>query len=272
MLLALVITAVIGCDPTGGGSYEEQIVLQGMMYVGHPLRIRLTHTLPMGVTYDSRTVGVTGANVQVRTDSATYTLSEELADSNGGGFYSLADGGVIVIAGGHYSIHVEVGEHTLDAETVGAGRTEILSQSADTVEYGDLAHPLRVRWQPDSLAEGYVALIENLEPDWFEDYRAVSGNNGPDMVPWFLWQVYPIDDSLMVPPIALGFTGRHRLRLLTCDRSLWNYMWTYYPPGQSDVTPVSNVRGGLGIFAVGGVDTTYFMLTDTISDGPNGGG
>jgi hypothetical protein len=268
MLFSLVIAAVIGCDSTGGSSYEEQIVLQGMMYVGYPLRIRLTHTLPLGTAYDARAVGVTGANVHVSTDSVTYLLTEEASDGNGDGFYSLADSSISVIAGGHYSIRVEAGEHILDAETVGAGPTEILFQSADTVEYGDNAHPLRMRWQTDSLASGYVAMIENLEPDWFEDYRAVSGNNGPDLLPWNLWVIPPTEDSLRLPWVALGFTGRHRLRLMTCDRNLWNYMWTYYPPGQSDVTPVSNIHGGLGIFAVGGVDTTYFMLTDTVNDGP----
>ncbi len=269
-LCAITALGFIGCEKTGGGKYEEQLVLQGMMYVGHPLRVRLTHTLPMGVTYDPAALGVSGAQVQISTDSASYELTEEAADSSSGaGYYSFADENITVIAGGHYTVHVEVGDYVLDAETVGAGTTAITYVNADTIEYGGDTF-YSVRWQRDSLAAGYVAIVENLEPDWYADYRAVSGNNGPSLVPWNIWAGPASDDSLKLPWVTLGFTGRHRLRLVTCDWNLWNYEWTYMP-GNTDYSPVTNVRGGLGIFSVGDADTLYFMLTDTISDGPNGG-
>lgn len=268
-LCAITALGLIGCETTGGGKYEEQLVLQGMMYVGQPLRVRLTHTIPMGQSFNLRDNGVTGANVRVISDADTFNLVEQAPDTNGAGYYMVEDTTIKVVAGGAYSIHVEVGDYVLDAQTVGAGTTEILYQSADTIEYG--GEFLIVRWQRDSLAAGYVALIDNLEPDWFEDSRAVSGNNGPDLVPWNIWAVPAADDALKLPWTALGFTGRHRLRLVTCDLNLWNYEWTYLP-GNTQYNPVTNVRGGLGIFSVGDADTSCFMLTDTISDGPNGGG
>jgi hypothetical protein len=269
LILAVTIFSLIGCDASNKDEYKEQIVVQGMMYVGQPLRVRLTRTLPMGQTYDAAETGVSGADVHVSAATDTFQLVEQATDANGGGYYMVEDTTVEAAAGAEYAIHVEVGQHILDASTVGAGSTDIEFQNADTVEYGDPNNFLVLRWQRDSLAAGYAALIENLEPDWYEDYRAVSGNNGPDLVPWNIWTIPATDDSLKLPWIALGFTGRHRVRLLTCDRNLWNYMWTYVP-GDAEENPVSNVRGGLGIFSVGGVDTTYFMLTDTISDGPNG--
>lgn len=256
-----------GCAGSGDEPYRDEIVVQGFMVSGERLALRLTRTVPMGEYYDTTAIGVAGATVTITSGTDTFALVEQPNTGRGAGFYAVADSAAIAIPGRSYALRAEVEGRVIRAEMTATGAVQFTSAGPDTVEYGDMERFFTVRWSRDSLAAGYVILIENLEPDWFEDYRKVSGNNGPDMVNWNVWIAYPHEDSVRVGWVFLGYTGRHRVRVISCNRDAWNYFWTYLP-ANVDYNPISNVSGGLGLFAAGGVDTTYFYLKDEINDGP----
>ena len=261
-----------GCAGSGDDPYRDEIVVQGFMASGQPLALRLTRTQPMGTFYDTTAIGVSGALVKIASGTDTFTLAEQPNTGQGAGYYAVTDTTIKAVPGRAYALRAEVEGRVVTAEMTATGPVEFTVSRPDTVEYGGVDSAMfTVHWLHDSLAAGYLVLIENIEPDWFEDYHKVSGNNGPDMVNWNAWIAYPQEDSVRLGWVFLGYTGRHRVRVFSCNRDAWNYFWTYLP-ANVDYNPVSNVSGGLGLFAAGGVDTTYFYLKDEISDGPNTGG
>ena len=138
---------------------------------------------------------------------------------------------------------------------MGAGHVNISYTSADTIEYGDTE--FLMRWTKDPLAAGYSIIVESLNA-----HRPVGGDLNPQFN-WFSWIVANTEDSLRIPWLALGWTGDYRVRIISCDPALWDYMWTYSPTSVENY-PVSNVQGGLGVFAIGDADTAYFVMTDSI--------
>ncbi len=256
-----------GCAGSGDEPYRDEIVVQGMMPLGQPLALRLTRTVPMGVRYDTTAIGVSGALVTITSGADTFTLAEQPNSGQGMGYYAVTDTSIKPVPGHAYALRAEVEGRVITAEMTATGPVEFTVSQPDTVEYGLDSTMFSVRWALDSLAAGYTILIENIEPDWFEDYRTVSGNNGPDFGNWLAWTGYPQVDSLRIGWVMVGHTGRHRVRVFSCDRNAWDYFWTYLP-ANVEYDPVSNIRGGFGLFAAGGVDTTYFYLKDEINDGP----
>jgi hypothetical protein len=268
LLIAALAFGLVGCDHSGDDPYTEQAVLQGALYVGYPPSIRLVHTVPIDQPYDSRDVGISGATVVLGSRDQWWLMVEQPPDSNGAGYYSLPADTLVVQPNTPYWIEAAGDGFRLEAQTVSVGSTRFTYQSKDTVEYGETE--LILSWSPDTLSYGYAFSFDNLEPDWAD--RAVSGNNGQDVwSPVSVWGTYRGDTTMVVAWVALQWTGRHRVRIFSCDRAYWDYIMTY-GPGQVENYPRSNVTGGLGVFCAVGVDTAYFVLTDSISDGPGVGG
>jgi hypothetical protein len=257
----IAVTALVlaGCDHSGSDPYVEEIVLQGNMYVGHPMQVRVTRTIPIDQRYDSTAVGVSGATVRIQADGHEFTMLEETSNPLGGGFYSVPADSHIVTPGVTYDIRVEALGHVLTAQTRATGYLHDFRQNLDSVMYG--AEPLVLRWTQDTLAFGYFLMIESLNPYFRDDSVQVSGNNGAQMADanFSFWNVPWREDSVAVPWIILSVRGRHRVRLFTCDKSFWDYSSTLQLSNANN-DPISNVHGGLGIFAAGDVDTTYFEL------------
>ena len=69
-------TFLIGCEKPNEAEYEEQIVLQGLMYIDNPLQIRLSRTVPKGESYSSSEVAVHDARVYIVIGPDTAELYE----------------------------------------------------------------------------------------------------------------------------------------------------------------------------------------------------
>lgn len=256
----LAATLFAGCDNSGKDVFVEEIVLQGSMFVGHPLAVRVTHTIPIEQAYDPRAVGVAGASVQISANGHLFALRELRSDTGGAGYFALPADSHTVTPGVAYSIRVEALGHILTGETVASGPVHLVAQSADSALLG--ADSLWFRWTPDSLSSGYDAIFEMTDPDWNATYRILKRRNGDNGGPnERMLRVSRYVDSVTVPWDIFDRWGDYRVRLLSCDVAAWNYFWTYRP-GEANNQPVSNVRGGLGLFSAGGVDTAYFYLKD----------
>jgi len=260
LTLSLVSLAYLGCEVHPQSEYHEQIVIQGQMTIGKSPIIRITHTVPITQTLFDDDIGVTGATVTMMADSMEVGMPE-FVQAGRSGYYGDRFW-YHVAAGVHYKLHVEANGQVLTAETVAAGPLHITYRSDDTVAYG--GDELLLRWRPDTLAAGYMVLIDNMEDECCR--QPVNGNANT-----FVggsasnWSVSNLEDSLRVPWIILHYYGMHQVIIYSCDRAMWDYSYSAVY-GQVENYPVTNVHGGLGLFSAGGVDTTYFdLVPDTVA-------
>jgi len=249
-----------GCDKSGKDVFTEELVLQGSMFVGHPLGVRVTHTIPIEQAYDPRAVGVSGASVNITADGHSFTLRELPADTGGAGYYALPADSHVVTPGVSYAIRVEALGHVLTAQTVAAGPVHLVGQRPDSALFG--AGSLTYQWTPDSLSAGYDAIFEMTDADWNATYHILASRNGDNGGPnERIVRVSRFVNSATIPWDDFDRWGDYRMRLLSCDQAAWNYFWTYRP-GEINTQPISNVQGGIGVFSAGGADTAYFYLKD----------
>jgi len=93
------------CDDEKQVDFEEALVVDGAMYVGQRLEVRLTHTIPFDQAYYPDEVRVTGADVWVTVNGTTaYALTEEV--SGVPGTYALPDTVAVVTTGNRYDLLV----------------------------------------------------------------------------------------------------------------------------------------------------------------------
>jgi len=253
---------VLGCESSGKDPYVEEVVLQGSMYVGQPLSVRITHTIPIEQAYDPHAVGVPGATVQIAANGRPFNLVEQPSDTGGAGYFSLPADSHLVTPGVQYTIQVNALGHVLTAEMVAAGPIHITGQNHDSVTYGLDTNNFSFAWTLDSLCAGYNAIIEMTDADWNADYRILTGRNGDrGGGNERIFKVSRTADSLTIPWDDFDRWGDYRVRILSSDLAAWNYLY-YYRPGSTNNQPISNVQGGLGVFSAGGADTAYFYVID----------
>jgi len=274
LLLFAALWLTIGCDDSGKSERIEEIVLQGYLYANQPMSVRLIHTVPMDVYYDEASVGITGASVTIyeinNADTIRFTLAEDATRLPG--TYSSDD---TVHAGRHYAIRIVTGERIITAETRLAAPpirldsckigSEFLTSFRDTTAWDTLRYnlpeqPYEVYWTEHPDRYGKAILIENIEGDWYDESRELSGQNGPMSSPIFVWTMLA-NNRFEVPWIALNFEGRHRVRVLSCDEPAFKYFQTTFP-GYAESWPQTNVHGALGVFCAIDADTIYFYLDD----------
>jgi hypothetical protein len=284
MLAAAALVAMVaGCDDSGESKYEQQFVLQGSMPIGWPIRVRLTHTGFIGDRYDDLAAGVTGANITIweaqTGDTNVYSL---IADTNSARGTYVAPGAFDTVKTGYdYAIRIEIDGRVITAQTAQAPSAIHLDSAAyhgtpisswaDSTDLETVRFILKPNndnnyyelfFQQPERAAGLTALIENVEPDWWSnDDRGVSGQNGPNGSSFWAWSIR-YGDHLQVPPIVLGYQGRHRVRVFSCDSAMYDYFATGFA-GDGSNYPITNVNGALGVFCVYDADTAYFCLEDT---------
>ncbi|MBL0062561.1 MAG: DUF4249 family protein [bacterium] len=80
ILLALFSTILFSaCDDEAPIEYDEQIVVEGFMWIGHRLEINLTKTVPFGTAYYDDSVKVSGAHVFMTVDGVMHELTEAVS-------------------------------------------------------------------------------------------------------------------------------------------------------------------------------------------------
>ena len=260
--------ALVGCDSSEEDLFVEEIVVDGFLYIDHPLSINLTHTVPITQYYDPAEVRASGADVRITVDGHEFHLIEQLPDRPG--TYSLPADSHIVTTGKRYDLWLTKNGTVITATTVAAAALEIdftnLVNSGpvdpDTIEYGDTE--FYFHWNEDPANFGYFIIMENLEPDWFQDDRKVGEDNGPSETNLAAIPLRDTDE-FMIPWVFLAYSGTYRVRVLSCGQALWDYVNTTML-GQAENYPVTNLSQGHGVFCAAGADTVYFELTDLIED------
>jgi len=284
-LLAIVLLLGIGgCDQSTEEPYREQLVLSGFMFINKPMSVKINRTLPFSAFYRDEDAAVSGAMVTIwelhESDSTEFILTENAEEP---GTYSMHTPGAddTVRTGRRYAIVVEAEGQILAAESglaapplrldsviVDGNHIEDFRDSLNTfsLEFGGTephGYPyLELYWNHDGTREATNIVIQNLEPNWYDlEIEAAVVNSWPIA----FWSSKGLDGFPQVPWLTMGFTGRHRITVMSCDENLYNYFLTDIP-GTAENYPDSNVRGGLGIFGAIDADTVYFYLKDDIKE------
>jgi len=269
MLWLLLATVLLtGCDSNNEDLFVEEMVVQGYLYVGHPLSIDVSHTVPIDQFYDPAAVMVSGADVRITVDGHEFQLIEQLPDNPG--TYALPGDSHIVTTGKRYDLRLGKGGTVITGATIAAAELHVDSTNLentdsidpDTVEYGDTE--FYMHWNNDPVNFGYFIIIENLEPDWFDEDREIGVDNGGAVTNVSAMPLRDTDE-FKIPWVFLGFAGTHRVRVFSCEQALWDYATTTQL-GVAENYPVSNLSAGRGVFCAVGVDTVYFELVDLIED------
>lgn len=266
--LLLIAIVFIGCNSNEEDLFVEELVVEGYLYIGHPLSIHLSHSVPIEQYYDPDAVAVSGADVRITVDNHEFLLLEQLPDNPG--TYSLPLDSHMITTGKQYDLLLRKNGTTITGTTIAAAALEfdstnlenIGSVNPDTIEYGDTEFFIHWNDEPDNF--GYFIIIENLEPDWSDDDRVIGEDNGASETNISAMPLRDIDE-FKIPWVFLGYTGTHRLRVFSCEQALWDYTTTTQL-GIAENYPVSNLSAGQGVFCAVGVDTAYFELVDLIED------
>ncbi len=272
ILLALFSTILFSaCDDEAPVEYEEQIVVDGFLWIGHRLEISLTKTVPFGTAYYEDSVKVGGAQVFVTVDGVTHELTEAISGIEG--TYAAPDSAHTVATGKRYDLLVTLDSDTLRAHTTAVApltitqsvlmntNGDVTDSAPDTLEYGGDA--LHLKWTTDPLNFGYAILIESLEEGKYGEDCDFGDDNGPGTY-LFVWSTRYIEE-MDLPWLSLCYSGPTQIRVFSCDSSWWNFVSTILT-GEIRNDPVSNIEGGRGVFCAVGVDTFQIAVTDSIED------
>lgn len=272
LLLAIFSTILFSaCDDEAPKDYNELIVVDGFMWIGHRLEISLTHTVPFGTPYYDDSVKVTGADVFVTVDGVTHHLTEAVSGEEGK--YAVPDSVHLVATGKRYELLVILGDDTLRAQTTAVAPLaitqsalvnrddEITDATPDTMEYG--GDELRLVWNADPVNFGYAVMVESMEEGKYGESCDFGEDNGPGtyLSVWYT----RFTDQIDVPWVTLCYTGPTQIRVFSCDTSWWNFVSNIFV-GDMRNDPISNIDGGKGVFCAVGVDTFQISVTDTLED------
>ncbi|MCB9358139.1 MAG: DUF4249 family protein [Calditrichaeota bacterium] len=260
------------CDDEADAVYTEELVVDGWMYIGHPLEIRLTHTIPVDQAYYPDQVRVSGASVFITVNGqATYELTE--AVSGVPGTYALPESVHVVTTGDRYELLVALDGDTLRAATSAVAPLEITEAvlinnanvvtdpAPDTLEYG--GDELRLSWTPSDVNFGYAILTEAMDRDKYGESCDFGDENGPGTYLAIWTERY--FETQNVPWLQFCYTGPTMFRVFSCDTAGWDYIESTFI-GDVTLDPTSNVVGGKGVFCAVGCDTFQVMVTDTLVD------
>lgn len=260
------------CDDEKTIEFEEELVVDGAMYFGQRLEVRLSHTIPFDQPYYPEEVRVTGANVWITVNNQdTYELTEGV--SGVPGTYALPESVAVVTTGNRYDLLVVWNGDTTLAYSYAVGDIEITQSvlidtnnvitdtAPDTLEYG--GDQLRLSWTTDPTNFGYAIIIEALDEAKYGESCDMGDDNGPGTY-LFQWTTRFINTQDL-PWISLCYTGPTMIRIFACDSAWWNFATTMVigDPGNS---PVSNIANGYGVFCAIDCDTLQIAVTDTLED------
>ncbi|MCL4305048.1 DUF4249 family protein [bacterium] len=272
ILLALFSTFLLSaCDDEADVKYQEELVVDGFMYIGQRLEIRLSHTVPIDQAYYPDQVRVSGAEVYITVNQqSTYQLTEE--NSGVPGTYALPESVHVVTTGERYDLLVVREQDTLRAYSYAVAPIEITQAvlvdgdlitdpAPDTLEYG--GDELRLRWTTSDVNFGYAILIQAMDEGKYGKECDFGDDNGPGTY-LSIWTTRYIETQ-DVPWIGLCYTGPTMFRIFSCDTAAWNFIATTII-GEPALNPISNVSGGRGVFCAVDCDTFHITVTDTLED------
>lgn len=167
-LLFLALLA-LGCsNPTEVENPPAALLVQAYLTPGEDPQVVLRQTLAPDQYYTGKEAPVSGAQVEISSNTQRYLLVEDPARP---GVYLLPATQLPIESGRSYQLQVQHAGRQLQAATTVPDPVRITEISADSLVYqqlfgdlfGDLTHPGEFRWTKPANAAGYVIHVESLQ-------------------------------------------------------------------------------------------------------------
>ncbi len=269
--LGLGIAAACG-DPTATDPASQEVVVRAYLYAGQPVDdIRLTYTAPIGTPdslINSASPPINNATVTLIRDGVRFPLVKASGDS---GYYRYAGTNLTVREGDVFDLEASVSGTALSARTQVPVRPSGARVSAATLlipvftggpgGLGGGGRPdptqftLQVRWTKTAGALYYVTL-ENTETA-----PTVISTGLPAGLNFRRVRIFSptAADSFPVNALSLEYYGRYRVRVWRVNEEYAQLYATRQQDSRDLNEPLTNIRGGLGVFSAFAADTTSFV-------------
>ncbi|MES2178614.1 MAG: DUF4249 family protein [Gemmatimonadota bacterium] len=246
-------------------SYARQPVVGAYLYAGEPVNdIHLTWTTTLDAS-DTIPAPINDAKVSLKRRGVTYSLVKSPGDS---GYYRYPGSDLVVAIGDVFDLEIIVGGQTITATTTVPRQPGSVTLSADTLKVQTPGPPtpgsppqfveqarVTVRWPATSGALYYVT-VENLETtltpiiDTTSFFRVGRGR-----------LIFPptAADSFTVNAQSLTYLGRHQVRVFRINEEYAQLYASRQQDSRDLNEPLSNIRGGLGVFSAFASDTARFV-------------
>lgn len=279
LLLSFVVVAG-GCDGLGTDAVSPDYVIESYLIANEPFRrVLVSRTTSLDSAYDFSELAVRDADVQIDRLGPNDEVLETVPFVLTGVYYRPEDANKVVQPGERYRLQVTAANGDLiTAETTVPGSFDVLSTSADSVQYqGPIQIDVRVsRSQYRDRQAIYVFSIESLDPveeNLTSFYREFI-EEGDDLEQLRITESPPInegnydvagDGSLTIglPWIAIAFLGPNNVIANAIDDNLYDFIRSQsVQQGGSTFSPgeipnvISSVSGGTGVF--GSLSRTSF--------------
>jgi hypothetical protein len=253
---AALMTALLSCQPTVVSEFEDVPVVEGFMFSGIPVNVRISKLIPFrdDVSYSSENVDNLMLTVRDVTIGTDYALA--LQDS---GVYVSGDD-FLPEAGHAYQLHFTYNGETITAETQIAATPQnvVLSKDEITVQtMGDFqpggGFPGGGAMQNDSLVVSwdnpdrnyYFVLVETAEDDPAAISGGLGGFGGNRNNARLFRTELTQESSVSIPSMQFGYLGRH---LVHVCRLQPEYVTLLQHNSETLTEVFANVEGGFGIF------------------------
>ena len=166
---AACVLLILGCsNPSEVESPEQMLYVQAYLTPGQDPEVQVLETIPPEEFYDGLDRFVSDADVIIRTDDRTVTLSEIPQRA---GTYTASHDVLPIVEGQTYRLEVMEGGRQLRAHTTVPHRAAVTQVVGDTIVYyqifgdlfGDLVHPGEFYWNRSPDAAGYVIIVEAVD-------------------------------------------------------------------------------------------------------------
>jgi len=247
-----------GCEstPTEVRDYDPEPVLTAYLMRGEPVReVYLQRVAPLQGSYLPEDHGIVGAQIVVSSIGGSDTLRFH-DDPAERGHYLPEDTTWVPEGTVRYRIEARFGEEQVWAETVvpDGFELDVLPRpiAGDTLTRDD--PNILLQWTPADSAGGYtfnimsladedslVALDPDYDPeDADEDSLAQSAG----------WMMREDQRTLTIPWIIFNWAGPYRMSVMAVTKEYYDYSFAWMRIASGiEMTPPTNIHGGLGIFA-----------------------
>jgi hypothetical protein len=285
LLISLMLSAfVVGCGDPVPTDYEQEIVVEGFVFVGQPIEgIRVMKTLPISDTFRFVDAAIRDAQVRITVDGVPLSV-EYVADSLGG-TYRVADRSYRAVSGATYDIEVEALGKKLTASTVTPDTLSWVQAPKDTLQYPGRMFELTrndsldVSWTAVTGVSQYIVAVECIDtlgygvyltPQTADTNRRIRDQDRFDTGTLIASERVRFGFSILprAPTVWSVFKwfGKQEIRVYAGDPAFqeWFRMVGFGRRSSYDYR-LSNIKGGLGTWgSASSISKSTFLKKDQL--------
>lgn len=243
---------------------DENIVVRGYIYANEPVwDIQITHTLELGST-NSIAPPINDASVVFVKNNQQFQLKPSPGDS---GFYHFDGDDLSIETGDEIEIQVSYGEKYATGKTKVPEPPLGLFLENDNIYipsftgfpqqggFDRTSMELQVSWETNKEALYYV-VVENIDENPTEIETGFPGGRGP------MRFVYPPTNrnEYVINAMTLTHYGNHIIKVYRVNQEYADLYGSRQQDSRELNEPLTNIKGGLGIFSAFNSATAYFYV------------